>query len=55
MTDLTKFETRVLKTAMTLEGSFTPTALGMAMGYEQTAASSRVAPALRTLLESTTW
>ena len=48
---LTKFEKRVLDQAKT-EGTFTPTSLGMALGFDQRAASSRVAAALRMLTEA---
>lgn len=47
---LRKSEQKALDAAKALEGEhFTPTMLGIAMGYEHAQAASRVAPALRTL------
>lgn len=48
MVKLTKVESKVLDAARQL-GTFTPTQLGLAMGYAHVQASSRVAPALRAL------
>lgn len=48
MVKLTKTESRVLDMAKTL-GAFTPTQLGLKLGYPHVQASSRVAPALRAL------
>lgn len=47
--EMTASETRALEAAMTLDGPFTPTQLGMKMGYKEAQASSRVATALRSL------
>lgn len=51
MDKLKKSELAALRAAEPLGDDFTPTMLGMAMGYEHAKAASRVAPALRSLRE----
>jgi len=52
MDKLTKAEKRVLDKAREMGTPFTPTEIGMKLGYEQTRASSRVAPQLKSLTAS---
>lgn len=52
MDKLTKAETRVLNMARQMGTPFTPTELGMKLGYQQNRASSRVAPQLKSLTDS---
>lgn len=49
MDKLKKSERAALAAAEPLGDDFTPTMLGMALGYEHAKAASRVAPALRSL------
>lgn len=52
MASMKKSERAALAKAVELGVDFTPTMLGMALGHEHAKASSRVAPALRTLREA---
>ena len=49
MDKLTKAEADLIAKAKELGRAFTPTEIGMALGYEQNRASSRVAPRLKRL------
>lgn len=49
---LTALETKVLDKALEMDQPFTPTEIGVALGYAQQQASSRVAPALKRLVET---
>lgn len=51
MDKLTSSETRVLEMAREMGTPFTPTEIGMKLGYAQNRASSRVASQLRRLTE----
>jgi DNA-binding MarR family transcriptional regulator len=51
MDRLKKSELAALRAAKQIGDGFTPTLLGLALGHERAKASSRVAPALRSLRE----